>query len=99
LMSRILKSTDIKRLYYSQISIETEKLNMRDVSMRGDTSFLSQTQWGMMMISPLNGPLKFHHEFRVTLADCSNAFSQPQRICQNRIKEKCGFAVTSCFVN
>ncbi|MCF8109574.1 MAG: hypothetical protein K9J81_11360, partial [Desulfohalobiaceae bacterium] len=24
------------------------------------------------------GPLKFHHEFRVTLADCPNACSQPQ---------------------
>jgi anaerobic sulfite reductase subunit C len=26
----------------------------------------------------VNGPLKFHHEFRVTLADCPNACSQPQ---------------------
>ncbi len=24
------------------------------------------------------GPLKFHHEFRITLADCPNACSQPQ---------------------
>jgi len=26
----------------------------------------------------VNGPLKFHHEFRVTVADCPNACSQPQ---------------------
>ncbi len=26
----------------------------------------------------VGGPLKFHHEFRVTLADCPNACSQPQ---------------------
>lgn len=26
----------------------------------------------------VDGPLKFHHEFRVTLADCPNACSQPQ---------------------
>ena len=26
----------------------------------------------------VQGPLKFHHEFRVTLADCPNACSQPQ---------------------
>jgi dissimilatory sulfite reductase (desulfoviridin) alpha/beta subunit len=26
----------------------------------------------------VKGPLKFHHEFRVTLADCPNACSQPQ---------------------
>ncbi|AOY56782.1 nitrite and sulfite reductase 4Fe-4S binding domain protein [Desulfococcus multivorans] len=26
----------------------------------------------------VNGPLKFHHEFRVTLAECPNACSQPQ---------------------
>jgi len=26
----------------------------------------------------VNGPLKFHHELRVTLADCPNACSQPQ---------------------
>ena len=26
----------------------------------------------------VNGPLKFHHEFKVTLADCPNACSQPQ---------------------
>ncbi|MCJ7830357.1 MAG: 4Fe-4S binding protein [Desulfobacterales bacterium] len=26
----------------------------------------------------VHGPLKFHHEFRVTLADCPNACSQPQ---------------------
>jgi dissimilatory sulfite reductase (desulfoviridin) alpha/beta subunit len=26
----------------------------------------------------VNGPLKFHHEFRVALADCPNACSQPQ---------------------
>jgi len=26
----------------------------------------------------ITGPLKFHHEFRVTLADCPNACSQPQ---------------------
>jgi len=32
-------------------------------------SFLRQT---------VDGPLKFHHEFRVTLADCPNACSQPQ---------------------
>lgn len=28
--------------------------------------------------SQVNGPLKFHHEFRVTMADCPNACSQPQ---------------------
>ena len=26
----------------------------------------------------VSGPLKFHHEFRITLADCPNACSQPQ---------------------
>ncbi len=26
----------------------------------------------------MDGPLKFHHEFRVTLADCPNACSRPQ---------------------
>lgn len=26
----------------------------------------------------VNGPLKYHHEFRITLADCPNACSQPQ---------------------
>jgi len=26
----------------------------------------------------VDGPLKFHHEFRVTIADCPNACSQPQ---------------------
>jgi anaerobic sulfite reductase subunit C len=26
----------------------------------------------------VSGPLKYHHEFRVTLADCPNACSQPQ---------------------
>lgn len=26
----------------------------------------------------VNGPLKFHHEFRVTLSDCPNACSRPQ---------------------
>ncbi len=26
----------------------------------------------------VGGPLKFHHEFRITLADCPNACSQPQ---------------------
>ena len=26
----------------------------------------------------VNGPLKHHHEFRITLADCPNACSQPQ---------------------
>jgi len=26
----------------------------------------------------VNGPLKFHHEFRVTIAECPNACSQPQ---------------------
>ncbi len=28
--------------------------------------------------SRVTGPLKFHHEFRVSLADCPNACSQPQ---------------------
>jgi len=37
-----------------------------EANLRG---FLKQT---------VNGPLKFHHEFRVALADCPNACSQPQ---------------------
>ncbi len=28
--------------------------------------------------SRINGPLKFHHEFNVTMADCPNACSRPQ---------------------
>ena len=39
---------------------------LAEANLRG---FLEQT---------VNGPLKFHHEFRVALADCPNACSQPQ---------------------
>ena len=30
------------------------------------------------LLNTVDGPLKFHHEFRVTLAECPNACSQPQ---------------------
>jgi len=53
-------------------AVESEKLaeSIESVLVAEDLrGFLEKT---------VSGPLKFHHEFRVTLADCPNACSQPQ---------------------
>jgi dissimilatory sulfite reductase (desulfoviridin) alpha/beta subunit len=41
-------------------------------------TFLAAEDLRGFLNQSVNGPLKFHHEFVVTLADCPNACSQPQ---------------------
>ncbi|MDM8517926.1 4Fe-4S dicluster domain-containing protein [Desulfobacterales bacterium HSG16] len=57
--------------------------------------------------SQVEGPLKFHHEFRMTIADCPNACSQPQikdigiigsrtPFVTNEDCDNCGICVETC---
>jgi len=41
-------------------------------------TILRQADLRGFLQAQVKGPLKFHHEFRVTIADCPNACSQPQ---------------------
>lgn len=41
-------------------------------------AILRQADLRGFLKAQVKGPLKFHHEFRVTIADCPNACSQPQ---------------------
>lgn len=41
-------------------------------------AILSKTDLKEFLSKRVNGPLKFHHQFRVTLSECPNACSQPQ---------------------
>ncbi|MBW1816649.1 MAG: 4Fe-4S binding protein [Deltaproteobacteria bacterium] len=58
----------------------------------------------------VNGPLKMHHEFRITMADCPNACSRPQIVdvgliggCIPRVTDEacneCGVCVETCREN
>lgn len=42
------------------------------------TTLLKEAELLSFLKERVNGKLKFHHEFRITLADCPNACSQPQ---------------------
>ncbi len=53
-------------------SIETETLYRRMESLLKEEDLLG------FLRENVRGNLKFHHEFRITLADCPNACSQPQ---------------------
>ncbi len=39
---------------------------------------ISQRNWRAFLEDRVNGPLKMHHEFRVSVSDCPNACSRPQ---------------------
>ena len=54
-----------RAVQYDHLATQIEE----DLSRRNLKSFLQ---------GKVNGPLKMHHEFRVTIADCPNACSRPQ---------------------
>jgi len=54
------------------------RANISDRLVRQLEKVLKQEDLLGFLTNSVNGALKFHHEFRVTLADCPNACSQPQ---------------------
>ena len=63
-----------------------------------------------LLKSKVNGPLKFHHEFRVSVSDCPNACSRPQVVDLGIIAaakpflsdencSQCGVCVETCIEN
>jgi anaerobic sulfite reductase subunit C len=71
---------------------------------------LSQRKLKVFLKERVEGPLKMHHEFRVSVSDCPNACSRPQIVdvgligaCVPEISEQpcseCGACVDSCKEN
>ena len=54
------------------------RANHADSLLRQIESLLQEADLLTFLKNSVKGDLKFHHEFRVTLADCPNACSQPQ---------------------
>lgn len=71
------------------------------------TALLEQAELLTFLKRHVDGPLKFHHEFRISLAECPNACSQPQikdigiiGACTPRVAAadctRCGACVAAC---
>jgi dissimilatory sulfite reductase (desulfoviridin) alpha/beta subunit len=71
------------------------------------TALLEQADLLAFLKRHVDGPLKFHHEFRISLAECPNACSQPQikdigiiGVCTPRVAaadcSRCGACVAAC---
>ncbi len=55
-----------------------DRANACDELMQKLETLLSEENLLDFLKKEVKGPLKYHHEFRITLADCPNACSQPQ---------------------
>ena len=54
------------------------RANQSDLLVEKIESLLKEADLLSFLKKRVKGPLKFHHEFRVTVAECPNACSQPQ---------------------
>ncbi len=54
------------------------RANAGDALIRKLETLLAEENLLEFLKKEVKGPLKYHHEFRITLADCPNACSQPQ---------------------